>query len=82
MTTKKQMIEIIKAENPTLQVGDDKNGYTELSAEEYDAVINEWADARIVKEKLQAEAETKEAERLAILNRIGLTADEAKLLLS
>ena len=81
MTTKKQMIEIIKAENPTLQVGDDKNGYTELSAEEYDAVINEWADARIVKEKLQAEAETKEAERLAILNRIGLTADEAKLIL-
>ena len=81
MTTKKEMIEIIKAENPTLQVGDDQNGYTQLSAEEYDAVINEWADARIAKEKLKAEAETKEAERLAILNRIGLSADEAKLIL-
>ena len=75
------MIEIIKTENPTLQVGDDANGYKQLSAEEYDAVINEWADARIAKEKLQAEAETKETERLAILNRIGLTADEAKLIL-
>jgi hypothetical protein len=81
MTTKKEMIEIIKAENPTLQVGDDQNGYTELTGEEYDAVINDWADARIAKEKLQAEAETKEAERLAILDRIGLTSDEAKLLL-
>ena len=81
MTTKKEMIEIIKTENLTLKVGDEENGYKELSAKEYDAVINEWADARIAKEKLQAEAETKEAEKLAILNRIGLTADEAKLIL-
>ena len=31
--------------------------------------------------KRQAEAETKEAQRQAILDRLGLTADEAKLLL-
>ena len=32
-------------------------------------------------QKLQAEAEAKEAAKAAILDRIGLTADEAKLLL-
>jgi hypothetical protein len=88
MTTKKEMIEIIKAENPTLQIGDDEKGYTQLSADEYDAVINEWANVRLAKEKIQAEleaaaleAETKEAERKAIFERLGLTADEAQLLL-
>ena len=82
------MIEIIKAENPTLQIGDDEKGYTQLSADEYDAVINEWANVRLAKEKIQAEleaaaleAETKEAERKAIFERLGLTADEAQLLL-
>jgi len=34
MTTKNEMIEIIKAENPTLQIGDDDKGYITLSAEE------------------------------------------------
>jgi hypothetical protein len=88
MTTKKEMIEIIKGENPTLQIGDDEKGYTQLSTDEYDAVINEWANVRLAKEKIQAEleavaleAETKQAERKAIFERLGLTADEAKLLL-
>jgi hypothetical protein len=30
MTTKTEMIAIIKAENPTIQVGDDEQGYTQL----------------------------------------------------
>lgn len=88
MTTKKEMIEIIKAENPTLQIGDDEKGYTQLSADEYDAVINEWATVRLAKEKIQAEleavaleAETKQSERKAIFERLGLTADEAQLLI-
>jgi hypothetical protein len=81
MTTKKQMIDSLKAEFPTLQIGDDKAGYTQLSANEYDAVIADWANVRLAKEQLKAEAEAKEAARQEILDRLGLTADEAKLLL-
>jgi IMP cyclohydrolase len=66
MTTKEEMIEIIKAENPTLQVGNDEIGYTQLSNDEYNIVINEWADARIEKEiRIAAEAEAKAAEEAA-----------------
>ncbi len=81
MTTKKEMIEIIKAENPTLRLGDEENGYTELTGADYDAVISEWADARLLKETQLAEAEAKAAQKQAVLDRLGITADEAKLLL-
>jgi len=66
MASKEEMIEIIKAENPTLRVGDEDNGYTELTGADYDVVISEWADARIEKEiKIAAEAEAKAAEEAA-----------------
>ena len=56
MTTLNEMIEIIKAENPTLQVGDDEQGYKQLSAKDYDAQITEWAKGRLEKQAKQAEA--------------------------
>lgn len=84
MTTKAQMIEIIKAENPTLQIGDDQRGYTQLSASDYEAQILEWSNARLDKQKQQlAEADaaaTKAAKRQAIADKLGLTADEAAAL--
>ena len=82
MTTKKQMIDLLKAEFPTLQIGDDKAGYTQLSADEYNAVIAEWADVRLAKEQLKVEAETKETAKAALLSKLGITAEEARLLLS
>ena len=57
MTTLNEMIEIIKAENPTLQVGDDEQGYTQLTSAQYDAQVAEWAQGRLDKEAKQAEAE-------------------------
>jgi len=57
MTTRAEMIAIIKAENPDgLRVGDEDAGYTQLSAAEYEATIAEWADARLAKEAKLAEA--------------------------
>jgi hypothetical protein len=57
MTTLNEMIEIIKAENPTIRLGDDDAGYTEVTAAEYEAQVAEWAQARLkIKTKL-AEAE-------------------------
>jgi len=80
MTTLNEMIEIIQAENPNgLRIGDDDSGYTDLSAAEVEAQIAEWAANRLAKETRIAEAE---AARQALLAKLGITADEAKLLLS
>jgi hypothetical protein len=60
MTTKEEMIQLLKAEYPTLQTGSDEQGYTQLSADDYETTISEWADARLKKEA-QIAAELAEA---------------------
>ena len=82
MTTKNEMIEIIKAENPTIQLGDDEQGYTQLSAADYEAQITEWAEGRLAKEAKLAEAEQVAIDKAALLAKLGITTDEAALLLS
>ena len=82
MTTKQEMLAIIKAENPEgLKVGSDQDGYTELSKAETDAIFDSWAEARLAKEKASAEAEAKLAAKADLLNRLGITEEEAKLLI-
>jgi hypothetical protein len=58
MTTLNEMIEIIKAENPTLQVGNDEQGYTQLSEAEYETQVALWAQGRLNREARQTEAES------------------------
>ena len=79
MTTKAEMIAIIKAENPTLRLGDDEQGYTQLSPADYEAQIEVWADKRLAKEAAVVKAATDKA---ALLAKLGLTADQLKTLLS
>ena len=55
MTTKKEMISLIKAENPTLRSGSDDDGYVELTGSDYEAQIELWADLRLAKEAKLAE---------------------------
>jgi hypothetical protein len=81
MITKNQIIEELKAEYPTLKTGNEED-YVELSSEEYEATIEEWAEVRLAKEIKMAEAEAKEIAKLALYERLGITAEEAKLLLS
>jgi len=57
MTTKAEMIAILKQENPTLQVGDDERGYTNLTDADYEAQIEQWAENRLAKDARIAEAE-------------------------
>ncbi len=57
MTTLNEMIEIIKAENPTIRIGDDEAGYKDLTAAEYKAQITEWAQNRLDKQARSAQAE-------------------------
>jgi hypothetical protein len=86
MVTHSNKIAELKAKYPTLKTGDDLTGYVELTPEEYEAKIAEWADAELAAEaadaaevaKIEAAAAAKEA----LLERLGITADEAKLLLS
>ena len=78
MTTKADKIATFKAQYPTLKVGSEETGYTELSAEEYEAKIAEWADTEIAVET--AELAAIEAKQ-ALLSKLGITEDEAKLLL-
>ncbi len=81
MKTKQEMIEIIKAENPTLRVGDEDNGYTELSTEEYEAQIAEWADARLAKLQAKADAEALRQTKISAYEKLGLTKSEIEALL-
>ena len=60
MTTKQDKIAAFKAQYPTLRVGSEEAGYTELNAKEYETKIAEWAD-----NELAAEAELAKAEALA-----------------
>jgi hypothetical protein len=82
MTTKQEMIDLLKIEFPTLQVGDEDKGYTDLSAEDYEATIAEWADVRLAKEAVSIEAAAKATQKAALLERLGISEDEARLLLA
>jgi hypothetical protein len=82
MTTKTEKIKMLKLEYPTLRSGDDERGYEDLGVAEYEATIAEWADNQIADEA-KAEAEAQAAtDKAALLAKLGITADEAKLLLS
>jgi len=84
MTTKAEMIKIIEAENPDgLRVGSEQDGYVELTANEAEAVIEQWAEGRLRKENeeaAKAEAFTKKQIAKAKLIALGLNIDDLKAL--
>ena len=83
MATKAEIIEIIRAENPNgLKTGSDETGYYELTAEEYEEKISEWAEARLQKLLKEKQLADNEAKKELILQRLNLTSEEVKLLLS
>lgn len=77
--TLNQIITKMKADNPTLRAGSDETGYVELNADEYEAQILEWANNQFNEAAKQAELA---AARSALLAKLGITAEEAALLLS
>lgn len=86
MVTHSEKIAELKAKYPTLKTGDDLTGYVELTAEQYEQKIDEWATAELAQEAALAEelARSQQAAdaKMALLERLGITADEAALLLS
>ena len=81
MTTKLELIAQLKAENPTM-IQTINGVEIELTAEEYEKACNNWADMRLVQIALEADKAKAEAHKAALLAKLGITADEAKLLLS
>jgi hypothetical protein len=77
--TLNKIIAKMKTDNPTLKTGSDETGYVELNADEYEAQILEWATNQFNEETKQAKLE---AAKSALLAKLGITADEAALLLS
>jgi hypothetical protein len=81
--TKNDKIVALKKEFPTIKIGSDETGYTQLDADEYEATIDQWADVELAKDaKAQAEKAAiaaKEAAK-AKLEALGLTADDLKAL--
>ena len=82
MTTKSDKIAALKLEHPTLKSGGDDAGYVDLTPEEYEATIEAWAESMLIKEAKIAEKVQAENNKAALLTKLGITADEAKLLLS
>jgi hypothetical protein len=81
--TKEEMIIQLKSEYPTLRTGDDENGYVELSAEEYEITMSDWADAELKKlenEQAEIEATAKRQAAEAKLAALGLNAEDLKAL--
>jgi hypothetical protein len=61
------------------QDGEEKREFT---AEEYAQHAKDIQDAKLRDDALKAEADKAEADKAALLAKLGITADEAKLLLS
>ena len=61
------------------QIGDEVREFT---AEEYEQHAKDIQDAKLRDDGLKAEADKAEADKAALLAKLGITADEAKLLLS
>ena len=81
MTTKAELIAQCKAENPTMTatINDEQ---IELNAAEYEKACSDWADMRLVHIAQEAEELKAANDKAALLAKLGITADEAKLLLS
>ena len=82
MRTKAEIITELKIEHPTLKDGSEELGYRELTPEQYEDTIERWAGWILYQVELEIAAKKAEADKAALLAKLGITADEAKLLLS
>jgi hypothetical protein len=81
MTLEKIKSDLIK-KHPSLKSGSEETGYVEITGAEYDAIIDDWANAAHAKELQELAQKQKAATKQALLDRLGISADEAASLLS
>jgi hypothetical protein len=82
MTTKTELISKLKKEYPVLKVGNDDDGYVELQGDDYAAQIEQWADGLLEQQNHEAALQAAADAKAALLAKLGITADEAALLLA
>jgi hypothetical protein len=83
VTNKQEIIKSLKLQFPTLRIGDEDKGYTDLLPEQYEAQILEWADAQLEIQAAAAEAEAKAQAKATAegkLAALGLTTDDLRAL--
>ena len=89
MKTKLEIIAELKLEHPTIREGSDEIGYTELSEADYESKIVDWAE-HLYSETEKAKNAITDAEntaaqiateKAALLAKLGITEEEARLLL-
>lgn len=68
--TLEEIKQIIRTENPTLRLGDDETGYTEVTGADYEATIAEWAQGRLDKFIKISEVETKIDSKLEAFEKL------------
>ena len=71
----------LKVQYPTLTKGVNDQVIS-LSDNEYKTTIAKWAEYELQQEASEADKVQAEADKAALLAKLGITADEAKLLLS
>jgi hypothetical protein len=76
--TKAQIVARLKNEYPTLKIGDDERGYTNLSSAEYEKTISQWADNELAAEAAKIEADSVKAAAQAKLGALGITVEDLK----
>ena len=81
MTTKAQKIAELKLKHPTISKGVNDEVLL-LDANEYKDTIEKWAEVELAQETELAQAEANVQAKAELLVRLGITADEAKLLLA
>ena len=81
MTTKAELIAQLKAENPKM-VANINGEDIELTPQEYDKAASDWADMRLVQIAAEAKEAKAKSDKEALLAKLGISAEEAKLLLS
>ncbi len=81
MTTKNDLIAQCKAENPKI-ISIINDLEIELTGADYDKACNDWAEMRFAQIELANTEAQAATDKAALLVKLGITADEAKLLLS
>jgi hypothetical protein len=80
MKTKLEIAAELKAEHPTIRVGSDEVGYTELTPEEYETEIAKWVEHIYAEAEKAEKIEAGKASATAKLEALGLTVDDLKAL--
>lgn len=81
MTTKKQYADQCRAENPKPVYATINGSEVLLTDDEYETMVENFAQMRYEQNEFEQEAQNKNLAKQAILDKLGLTADEVAALI-